>query len=250
MSKLSGKVAWITGGSSGIGEAGARALAEAGAMVVISGRRQGELDRIAEAIRAGGGRAEGVACDTADSVAVHRAAEAILARHGQIDILVASAGTNIANRFWNELTPEAWDDVIAVDLNGVSYSIMAVLPGMRARKSGTIIIISSWAGRFAAYGAGPAYNAAKGALLAVGQSVNMEECVHGMRATLIMPGEVATSLLQKRPVPPAKEEMDRMLQPEDLGATIRFVAELPPRVCVNEILISPTWNRVFLGGVR
>jgi NADP-dependent 3-hydroxy acid dehydrogenase YdfG len=76
----------------------------------------------------------------------------------------------------------------------------------------------------------------------------MEEGANGLRATVIMPGEVATPLLRKRPVAPSKEEMERMLQPEDLGATIRFVAELPPRVCVNEILISPTWNRVFFGG--
>lgn len=122
---------------------------------------------------------------------------------------------------------------------------MAVLPGMRVHREGTVIIVSSWAGRYAA---GPAYSAAKSALVALGQSFNMEEGVNGLRATVIMSGEVATPLLYGRPAVPSKEEMERMLQPEDVGATIRFVAELPPRVCVNEILINPIWNRAFFGG--
>lgn len=248
MGTLSGKVAWITGGASGIGEAGARALAAAGALVIVSGRHQVELDRVAESIRSSGGKAEGVACDVSDAQTVQQAADGMLRHYGHVDILVASAGTNIGKRFWKEVTPKGWDQVVAVDLNGVTYSILAVLPSMRARKEGTIIIISSWAGRFPAYAAGPAYNAAKAALVAVGQSFNMEEGANGLRATVILPGEVATPLLEKRPVPPPQEEIDRMLQPEDLGATIRFVAELPLRVCVNEILISPTWNRVFFGG--
>lgn len=245
---MSGKVAWITGGASGIGEAGARALAAAGALVIVSGRHQVELDRVAESIRSSGGKAEGVACDVSDAQTVQQAADGMLRHYGHVDILVASAGTNIGKRFWKEVTPKGWDQVVTVDLNGVTYSILAVLPSMRARKEGTIIIISSWAGRFPAYAAGPAYNAAKAALVAVGQSFNMEEGANGLRATVILPGEVATPLLEKRPVPPPQEEIDRMLQPEDLGATIRFVAELPLRVCVNEILISPTWNRVFFGG--
>jgi len=76
----------------------------------------------------------------------------------------------------------------------------------------------------------------------------MEECVNGIRACVICPGEVATPILKKRPVPPSEAEMARMLQAEDLGRTIRFVAEMPPRVCLNEIVISPTWNRMWLGG--
>jgi NADP-dependent 3-hydroxy acid dehydrogenase YdfG len=248
MGTLSGKIAWITGGGSGIGEAGARALAAAGALVIISSRHQMELDRIAESIRSSGGKAEGVACEVSDAQAVQQAADGILRHYGRVDILVASAGTNIGKRFWKDVTPVGWDQVVSVDLDGVAYSILSVLPGMRARKEGTVIIISSWAGRFPAYAAGPAYNAAKAALVAVGQSFNMEEGANGLRATVILPGEVATPLLKKRPVPAPQEEIVRMLQPEDLGATIRFVAELPARVCVNEILISPTWNRVFFGG--
>ena len=143
MSILSGRIAWITGGGSGIGEAGARSLAEAGALVVVSGRNQQEIDRVAESIRGTGGKADSVAVDVADHQAVQRAVDGILGRHGHVDILVASAGTNIPKRFWNDVTPEGWDEVISVDLSGVTYSILAVLPDMRARKEGTVIIISS-----------------------------------------------------------------------------------------------------------
>jgi len=248
MATLSGKVAWITGGGSGIGEAGARTLAAAGAAVVVSGRHREELNRVFDSIRSAGGNAEYVALDVADAREVQQAADEIHIRHGHVDILVASAGTNIAGRYWKDLSPQGWGSVINVDLSGVAYSVLAVLPSMRKRREGTVMIISSWSGRFPAYAVGPAYNAAKTSLLALGHSFNMEEGPNGLRATVIMPGEVATPLLKKRPVPPPQEEMDRMLQPEDLGAIIRFVAELPPGVCLNEILVSPTWNRAFFGG--
>ena len=119
---------------------------------------------------------------------------------------------------------------------------------MRARKDGLVINVSSWAGRFETYLTGPAYNASKHAMAALTHSLNDEECVNGVRACVIYPGEVATPILRNRPKPPSPEEIARMLQPEDLGRTIRFVAEMPPRVCLNEILISPTWNRFYVGG--
>ncbi len=199
MSTLSGKVAWVTGGSSGIGEAGARALAQAGALVIVSGRDQAESNRVAASIRTAGGKGEGVGVDVdvADAQAVQRVVNEILGRHGHVDFLVASAVTNIGKRFRKNVTPEGWDQVVDVDLSGVTYSMMAVLPTMRARKEGTVIIVSSWSGRFPAYSVGAAYNAAKSALLALGQSFNMEEGANGLRATVNMPGEVATPLLKK-----------------------------------------------------
>jgi NADP-dependent 3-hydroxy acid dehydrogenase YdfG len=121
---------------------------------------------------------------------------------------------------------------------------------MRARKDGLIINIASWAGRYATVLTGPAYNATKRAVIALTESINLEECGHGIRATSILPGEAATPILEKRPVPPSPEERARMLQPEDLGATIRFIATLHPRACVNELIISPTWNRFLLGGLE
>ena len=92
--------------------------------------------------------------------------------------------------------------------------------------------------------------ATKRAVIALTESINMEECVNGIRATSILPGEVATPILRKRPVPPSKEEQDRMTQSEDLGAAILFVASMPARTCVNELIIAPTWNRFYVGGLE
>jgi NADP-dependent 3-hydroxy acid dehydrogenase YdfG len=245
---LQGKVAWITGAGSGIGRAGALELAKGGARLVLSGRRAEQLDEVAAAIAADGGAAETVPLDVADKDAVAAAAKNILARHGAVDILVNSAGINLPTRFWKNLTPESFRQIVEINLNGALYCIHAVLPAMRTRKDGLVINVSSWAGRFETYMTGPAYNASKHAMAALTMSLNDEECVNGIRATVIYPGEVATPILKNRPKPPSAEEIARMLQSEDLGRTIRFIAEMPQRVCINEVLISPTWNRLFIGG--
>ena len=246
MSTLRDQVAWITGGGTGIGRAGAVELARAGATVVLSGRRPDALDEAAAEIRAGGGRAETVPLDVADAEAVESAAASILARFGHVDILVNSAGTNIARRAWMDVDSGSWDRVNAVNTNGTFYCIAAVLPSMRRRKGGLIINISSWAGRHVSKLTGPAYTASKHAVVAMTQSLNIEECAHGIRACVICPGEVDTPILETRPEPVPAEIRAKMLRADDLGRTIRFVAEMPPHVCVNEILISPTWNRLFL----
>ncbi len=219
---LSGKVAWITGGGSGIGLAGALELVKAGARVVISGRTE-RTTREAEKQLKAIGDAEGTLLDVADKKAVAATAADIEKRHGRIDILVTSAGTNIggAKRNFKNMSVEAWDDVVQINLNGLFYCCHAVIPGMRARKDGLIINISSWAGRYASVLTGPAYNATKRAVIAVTESINMEECANGIRATSILPGEVATPILEKRPVPPSQEERARMAQPEDFGKARR-----------------------------
>jgi NADP-dependent 3-hydroxy acid dehydrogenase YdfG len=248
--ELKGKVAWVTGGGSGIGLAGAIEMAKAGAQVVISGRSAATLAKGAAEAKAAGAKLETVQLDVVDRVAVGRVANDILARHKRIDILVNSAGTNVAKRNFNSVSLEGWDEVVAANLSGLFYCCYAVLPAMRAQKAGLIINVSSWAGRYASLLTGPAYNATKRAVIAVSESINMEECMNGIRATSVLPGEVATPILEKRPVPPSKEERSRMLQAEDLGATILFLATLPARACVNELIISPTWNRFYVGGLE
>ena len=248
---LAGKVAWVTGGGSGIGLAGALELAKAGAHVVISGRTERtNAAALAEIQRRGS--AEAILLDVSDKKAVVATVAAIEQRHGRIDILVNSAGTNIGGGKRNlaTMTLEGWDEVVAANLSGLFYCCHAVIPGMRARRDGLIINVSSWAGRYASQLTGPAYNATKRAVIAVTESINMEECRNGIRATSILPGEVATPILEKRPVPPSAEERARMAQPEDLGAAILFVASLPARTCVNELIISPTWNRFYTGGLE
>lgn len=246
---LKGKVAWITGGGSGIGLAGAMELAKAGAQVVISGRNAATNASALKRVQAEGS-AEVLQLEISDRKAVAEAAADILKRHGRIDILINSAGTNLGKRNWNNVAVEGWDEVVAINLSGLFYCCHAVLPAMRAQQGGLIVNVSSWAGRYASTLTGPAYNATKRAVIALTESINIEECGHGIRATSVLPGEVATPIMEKRPVPPAKEDREKMLQPEDLGQTLLFLASLPPRACVNELIISPTWNRFYLGGLE
>jgi NADP-dependent 3-hydroxy acid dehydrogenase YdfG len=245
---LRGKVAWVTGAGTGIGLAGAQALAAAGAVVIMSGRRAEVLEKESANIAQQGGDVEVEPLDVADAAAVERLAETIAARHGKVDILVNSAGLNVTKRFFREQTAAGWDQVVRINLDGTFYCIRAVLPLMRAQKGGVVINIASWAGVYTSAVTGPAYNASKHAVISLTETLNMEECVNGVRACAICPGEVATPILDRRPVPPSPEERARMLQPADLGETIRWVAEQPPHVCVNEIIISPTWNRLYAGG--
>jgi NADP-dependent 3-hydroxy acid dehydrogenase YdfG len=134
-------------------------------------------------------------------------------------------------------------------LSGPFYTSRAVLPLMRAQGGGLMIQISSWAGIYVPLLTGPAYTAAKHGLVALSESINQAECVNHIRSCCICPGEVATPILNNRPVPVTQEEKARMLQPEDLGDTILYVARMPATVCVNEILISPTSNRGYLAGL-
>jgi NADP-dependent 3-hydroxy acid dehydrogenase YdfG len=247
MANTTKRVAWVTGGGSGIGQAGAEALAADGWTVIVSGRRRDALDVVANGINAGtGGRAEAMPLNVSNAADVESAAQKIVAKHGRIDLLVNSAGINVPKRSWADMEIEGWDRLVDINLNGVLYCMRAVLPTMRAQKDGCIINVASWAGRHVSKMPGPAYTTTKHAVLALTHSFNMDECVNGLRACCLSPAEVATPILKLRPVVPSAEEQARMLQPEDLGRTIAFVASMPPHVCVNEILISPTWNRSFV----
>lgn len=243
MRDLNGRVAWITGAGTGIGEAGAAALADSGMTVVLSGRRRDKLDIVAQRI---GANAEVAVLDVADKAAVATVAEDILGRHGRVDVLVNSAGINIRGRHWHELSTDDWDQVIRVDLDGAFYCARAVLPAMRKQGDGLIINVSSWAGNHVSMITGPAYTAAKHAMNAMNETINMEAGIDGVRACAVCPGEVATPILDNRPVPVSDADRARMVQPEDCGEIIAFLARLPAHVCINELTVSPTWNRGYV----
>jgi NADP-dependent 3-hydroxy acid dehydrogenase YdfG len=246
MSNNKKRVAWITGGGSGIGLAGAQELAKEGWTVVISGRRKDVLDEAVAGIAKSGGTIEAMVLDVSSAADAEKVAKEIVAKHGRIDLLVNSAGVNVPKRSWDDITTEGWDKLVDINLSGVMYCMRAVLPAMRAQKDGVIINVASWAGRHVSKMTGPAYTTTKHAVLALTHSFNMDEFKNGLRACCLSPGEVATPILKLRPVPPSKEDMAKMLQPEDLGRTIAFVASMPPHACINEILISPTHNRSFV----
>lgn len=247
MRDLSNKVAWITGAGTGIGEASAHALAGAGMNVVLSGRRSELLDSLAKEI---GERATTAPLDVSDQNAVAAAAEKLIADFGRIDVLVNSAGINVKERNWHNVTLEDWNRVIRIDLDGAFYCAKAVLGKMIDQGDGLIINISSWAGRFVSVVTGPAYTAAKHGMNAMTESLNMEAGIHGVRACAICPGEVATPILDNRPIPVTDEDRAQMVQSEDCGEIVRFIAELPAHVCINELTVSPTWNRGYVAQAR
>jgi NADP-dependent 3-hydroxy acid dehydrogenase YdfG len=249
LESLKNKVAWITGAGTGIGQAAAVALAKNGARVILSGRRINALQETADIIAALGATAAIEVLDVSDSVSVRTTADRVVSRYDRLDILVNNAGTNVTDRHWAEVTPQKWNQVIDIDLNGAFYCVAAILPVMRKQKDGLIINVSSWAGRFYSHLTGPAYSAAKFGLIALNASINMEECINGIRACAICPGEVATPIMDKRPEPLDDDVKARMLKAEDVGEAILFVARLPKSVCLNEMLISPTWNRGYIANL-
>ena len=244
---LENKVAWVTGAGTGIGEAGAIALAQAGMHVVLSGRRR---EKLAEVASQCGDAASIEMLDVADRDAVAEVAQRIIATHGRIDVLVASAGINVKERNWHNVSLDDWDSVIRIDLDGAFYCCKAVLPTMKAQGEGLIINISSWAGKHVSVVTGPAYTAAKHAMNAMNESINMEAGLYGVRACAVCPGEVATPILDNRPVPVSAEDRAQMVQSEDCGELIKFLAQMPDHVCINDLTISPTFNRGYVALAR
>jgi NADP-dependent 3-hydroxy acid dehydrogenase YdfG len=243
MRRLDGKIVWVTGAGSGIGEAAAIALAAAGARVVLTGRRTGPLEGVAGRI---GDKAHVSPGDMTDPKAVQTIVDGIERQFGRLDIVVANAGLNIVRRDWALLAMSGAEAVIQANLSSAFYCAIAALPIMRRQRDGVLIHTASMAGRFISRLSGPAYTAAKHGVVAMSHTVNMQECMNGIRSSVVLPGEVATPILDQRPVPVSAEDRARMVQPEDVGDLVLYIACLPPHVCLNEVMIAPTWNRGYV----
>lgn len=250
MISIKGQIAWVTGAGTGIGEAGAKALARDGAVVVLTGRRKEPLDKVARAIQSAGGTAHVKPADLTNAAEVGAVAAWIKDTLGRLDILVNNAGLNIPERSWARLTPAGIDKVIAGNLSSAFYVTQAVLGMMRAQGGGTFIHTASWAGRFVGPVPGAAYIAAKHGMVAMSHSLNLEECGNGIRSMVVCPGEVATPIMTERPIPETPESLARMIQPEDMGEIIAFLAHQPPHVVINELVVSPTHNRGYLNQMK
>ena len=249
MGRLDGKITWVTGAGSGIGEAVAERFGAEGATVVLTGRRQDRLEKVAERIRAGGGRAEVQPADLMKAAEVQRVADWINATCGRLEVLVSNAGLNVTERDWKRLSPEGIDQLIQGNLSSAFYVARAVLPIMRAQGGGVMIHTASMAGRNVGVMSGAGYNAAKHGVVAMSHSINMEECVNGIRSTAFCPGEVNTEILKKRPNPLSQEDLNRMLQPEDCAELIFYAATLPASVTMNEVWLTPTHNRGYVAAL-
>ncbi|RZL89989.1 MAG: SDR family oxidoreductase, partial [Variovorax sp.] len=170
--ELAGKVAWVHGAYGAVGLSIAQELVRAGAYVVLSGRNPEALQA---ATRQAGtpDQAEALALDLSQGQAVYDAADELEARLGRVDILVNSAGVNPSKRHFRDLSIADWKNTVDVNLSGMFYTCQATLKGMRARKDGVIVNISSWTGRYAAYFSGPAYASTKRATLALTEAINL-----------------------------------------------------------------------------
>ncbi|HCV26223.1 MAG TPA: oxidoreductase, partial [Candidatus Latescibacteria bacterium] len=155
------------------------------------------------------------------------------------DILINNAGINVADRTLEKLTPEDWDRVMEINATGAYNTIHAVLPHMREQGDGVIIAVSSMAGCAPSVLGGVAYSAAKHAMSVVTKMVDREEANHGIRACVISPGEINTPILDQRPVKVTDERKSRMLQPQDIADAVMYVATLPARVVIEEMIIKP-----------
>jgi len=238
---LKDKTVLVTGGGSGIGLGIAEALAREGCRVAISGRTESKL-REAAARLDGDRPMLAQPCDVAERDSVRRLVEWAERELGRLDIVVNSAGINVAKRAMHELDPADFDRILAVNCTGLFNVMQAVLPGMRARKEGLIVNISSIAGKRALPLAGPSYAASKFAATALGTAVGLEERSHGIRVTNIYPGEVDTPILDQRPVPVPPEKKVVMVHPEDIAACVVTIAKLPPHVLVPELVITPLYQ--------
>ncbi len=247
MTRLAGQVAWVTGAGSGIGEAAAVALAADGAVVVLTGRTVAKLAAVAARI---GDLARVRAGDMTVAAEVAAIADGIVAEFGRIDIVVNNAGVNIPDRDWTRLRPEGIADVIQGNLTSAFLVVQAVLPAMRAQGGGVLIHTASMAGRFISALSGPAYTAAKHGVVAMSHTINMADCMNNIRSSVVLPGEVATPIMEKRPVPVSAADQARMAQSEDVGDLIRYIACLPAHVCLNEVMITPTWNRGYVAALQ
>jgi NAD(P)-dependent dehydrogenase (short-subunit alcohol dehydrogenase family) len=240
---LDGQVAVVTGAGSGIGRATAVALAREGARVAVVGRRKEPLEETLAALAADPDASLAVPADVTDADAGEQVVQEVLHRYGRVDLLVNNAGLNVARRDLAALSVADWHAVLQVNLTGTFLMTHAVLPVMREQGSGTIVNVSSIAGLRARGFTGPAYNAAKAGVNSLTESLNLAERRNGIRACAVCPGEVETPILDKRPTPPTAEARALMLQPEDVAASIVFVATLPPRATVELLSIYPTVHR-------
>jgi NADP-dependent 3-hydroxy acid dehydrogenase YdfG len=242
---LEGKVVAITGASSGIGEATALTLADAGAAVALGARRIDRIEALAERIGSAGGRAIAFGVDVSDEVAANAFVAAAHERLGGLDVLVNNAGVMLLGPVDGADTAQ-WRQMLDVNLLGLLYCTHAALPLMREGGGGHVVNISSVAGRHARAGAA-VYNMTKFGVTAFSEALRQEALHSGIRVTCVEPGFVETELQghNKNPVvqqgvEKMREQIGDVLQAVDIAEAIRYAVCQPEHVSINELLVRPT----------
>jgi NADP-dependent 3-hydroxy acid dehydrogenase YdfG len=247
--RLDGTVALVTGASSGIGAASARALASQGATVAIAARRKDRLDELARDIQDGGGRALAIETDVTDQAQAKAAVRRTVEELGRLDTVVNNAGVMLLGPILDAPTEE-WDRMIALNLQGLLYVAHAALPHLlkaadgEPRQVADLVNISSVAGRTARSGSG-VYNLTKHGVGAFSESARQELTGRHVRVSLVEPGAVDTELSDHVREDVREQMMKRFgdierLAAEDIADAIAYIVTRPRRVAVNELLIRPT----------
>ncbi len=241
---LDGKVAFVTGGGTGIGKAAAMALAGAGARVAITGRRMERLADVVAAIKTQGGSALAIAADVANEADAFAAVTQCIAELGGIDILVNAAGVNEAGGI-ETLLLDGWRKVIDINLYGTIYTTAAAVPHIKAGGGGDIINISSTSGRRAA-GLFAAYSVSKHGVNGFSESIRQELGGQNIRVSIIEPGATETEIADSISDPQwsamikAHVSKEGAMKASDIADAILFIVGLPRRANVSQILIRPT----------
>jgi NADP-dependent 3-hydroxy acid dehydrogenase YdfG len=246
--KLDGKVAVVTGASSGIGEATVRALAAEGAAVVAGARRKERLDALVEAVTREGGKATAVSCDITDESQAHDLVQTAVEEYGRIDILVNNAGVMLLSNVGKGLSDQ-WRTMFEVNVLGLLYATEAAIRTMKEQGSGHLVNISSVAGRKVTRTSNGVYSGTKFAVNAISEGLRQELLEDGIRVTIVEPGAVETELPDHITDEDARESLGGLLkierlQAEDIANAIAYAVIQPERVSVNEILIRPTQQPV------
>lgn len=246
---LEGTVALVTGASSGIGEATARALAGAGASVALVARRLERLEKLGAEIAGAGGTALPVKADVSERDQAEHAVARAVAELGRLDVLVNNAGVMLLGPIV-DAPVEEWDRMVRVNLLGLLYTAHAAIPHLleaaeqEPRQVADVVNVSSVAGRMARRGSG-VYNATKHGVGAFSESLRQEVTRRHVRVALVEPGAVATEL-QGHNRPEVKEEIEKrfegmeVLEAEDIADAISYVVTRPRHIAVNEVLVRPT----------
>jgi len=248
MSKLEGKVAVVTGASSGIGEATAEALAAEGAAVVVAARREDRLADLVERIEGNGGRVLAAVCDVTDEAQAHGLIRKAEEEFGSVDILVNNAGVMLLSNVGKGLSDE-WRRMFDVNVMGLLYTTDAAIETMKRQQNGHLVNVSSVAGRKVTRDSSGVYAGTKHAVGAISEGLRQELLEDNIRVTVVEPGAVATELPDHITDEDARESLSGLLklerlQAEDIANAIVYAVTQPPRVSVNEILIRPTQQPV------
>ena len=248
MPKLDGKVAVVTGASSGIGEATAEALAAEGATVVVAARREDRLADLTKRVEEGGGRVLAAACDVTDEAQAHGLIRKAEDEFGRVDILVNNAGVMLLSTVGKGLSDE-WRRMFDVNVLGLLYATDAAIETMKKQGGGHLVNVSSVAGRKVTRDSSGVYAGSKFAVGAISEGLRQELLQDNIRVTIVEPGAVATELTDHITDEDARESLGgllnlEILQAEDIANAIVYAVTQPERVSVNEILIRPTQQPV------